>query len=770
MKNYYSIILLLSLAALNITRANTIIWTNTAGGGWSEAVNWSPNQVPGSGDTVLVTNDATFTVNMDGVGNAENLVLGTSDLNSTNIQTFQVNSGNQFILNGTVTVTTNGEFDLNHDSVMIGTNAVLFGTINGNGPTLSGTLYITNGSVLNVNPPGMTFNGYFAGIGVVYNYGTVNWNATSAFEDNNGVVYNYGLWLNTTDSTFFGRSSSGNGTFDNYGIFAKTGGIATTAFNGDGTFNNYGTVEVESGEFNPQLGVNNGGIATAAGTVVLFGGNYILSGTNTFAGGGVITNSPILGTNAVIEGLLTCAGETTIGGTVTIDNGAELQLLSTATFDGYIQGNYVPALFTNNGTVAWVSGTLFGDNSPTINNNGLWLAEGDNAFTGRINAGSTTYNNTGEFEKTGTTGTTGIDPNTAFNNLGGTIDTATGTLTIQSGSGNGTIDTASGALLQLTAFNFGGSSTFGGTGPVSGSLDSTTSATFHGTLNFSNALVSGVFTLASDAVMNINAGPGDIDFNGFPYTTFVTNNGTVNWFTGNLFGDNSPTIVNNGTWNLLTNGVFLGHGSSGETAFNNIGTIRKTGVGGTTQLISFIFDNTGLLDAQTGAVSLADGYTLSGGTLNFGLNNPTNFGSVAFSGNVQLTGTVSANLNNLFGPDTTNSFPVVTYGSRGGTFTNFNLPAGFAWTNNYGATVFSLQIASVNPPQVVSAPSVQNGVFSYSFSAVPGQTYQVQTNSNLTSPSWGNDGPSIYVTNSSPIVISNLVTIDPQLFYRLVIQ
>jgi len=769
MKNYYSIILLLSLAALNITRANTIIWTNTAGGGWSEAINWSPNQVPGSGDTVLVTNDATFTVNMDGVGNAGNFVLGTSDLNSTNIQTFQVNSGNQIILNGTITVTTNGQFDLNHDSVMIGTNAVLFGTINGSGPTLSGTLYITNGSVLNVNPPGMTFNGYFAGIGVVYNYGTVNWNATSAFEDNNGVIYNYGLWLNTTDSTFFGRSSSGNGTFDNYGIFAKTGGTATSAFNGDGTFNNYGTVDVESGEFNPQLGIDNGTNVTATGAIMLFGGNYILSGTNTFAGGGVLTNSPVFGTNAVIEGLLTCAGETTIGGTVTIDNGAELQLLSSATFDGYIQGNYIPALFTNNGTVAWVSGTLFGDNSPIINNNGLWLAEGDNTFNGTVNTGTTTINNSGQFVKSTTTGTTTIDAHNTFNNNHGTIEAATGAIVIQNGGGSGTFNTAGGCLLQLNTFDFNGTSTFIGTGPVSGSFDSTTNVVFHGTLNFSNVLVSGIFTLANDVVMNINAGPGDIDFNGFPNATTVTNYGTVNWLSGNLFGDNSPTIVNYGTWNLLTNGVFLGRSSSGETTFNNLGTVRKTTVGGTTQLISFIFDNTGLLDAQTGAVSMSDTYALGGGTLNFGLNNPTNFGSVAFSGNVQLNGTVSANLNNLFGPDNTNSFRVISYFSRGGTFTNFNLPAGFTWTNNYGANAFSLQIASVNPPQVVAAPSVQNGVFSYSFNAVLGQTYQVQTNSNLITTNWGNDGPSIYVTNN-PVVVSNLVNLDPQLFYRFILQ
>jgi len=555
MKNYLSIIILSFLAASNIVRASTIIWTNTAGGGWNEAVNWSPNQVPGSGDTVLVTNDATFTVNVDGEGNAGNLVLGTSDLNSTNIATFQVNSGNTFILNGTVTVTTNGQFDLNHDSVMIGTNAVLFGTINGNGPTLSGTLTITTNSVLNVNPSGMTFNGYFAGIGVVYNYGTVNWNTASAYTDNNGVIYNYGLWLATTDGIFYGQSSSGYGTFDNYGIFAKTGGTNTTYFDGNISFNNYGEVDVQTGTFNVQKGTNNGSFATAAGTFLEFGNAVILSETNTFTGAGILTNSPVLGTNAVIEGTLTCDGETTIGGSLTIDNGAELNLLSSATFDGIIEGISIPALFTNNGTVVWTAGTLFGDNSPVINNNGTWMAISDNTFIGRVNAGATTFNSTGEFEKSGTTGTTTLDANTIFNNLGGTVLTTTGTVSIQDGNGSGTLQTLSGAVLQVSTFNFVGNTTFAGPGPVTGINPGTleaTNATFYGTLNFSNVNMSGVFTLATGSMLNFNAGPADIDFDGHfnGNATTVTNNGTVNWISGNFFGDSSPTIVNNGTWNL----------------------------------------------------------------------------------------------------------------------------------------------------------------------------------------------------------------------------
>ena len=41
-------------------RAGTITWTNTAGGNWSASTNWSANQVPVSGDNVVITNAGTY--------------------------------------------------------------------------------------------------------------------------------------------------------------------------------------------------------------------------------------------------------------------------------------------------------------------------------------------------------------------------------------------------------------------------------------------------------------------------------------------------------------------------------------------------------------------------------------------------------------------------------------------------------------------------------------------------------------------------------------
>ena len=41
-------------------RATDIAWTNTVGGLWTTATNWSPNQVPTNTDLVWITNAGTL--------------------------------------------------------------------------------------------------------------------------------------------------------------------------------------------------------------------------------------------------------------------------------------------------------------------------------------------------------------------------------------------------------------------------------------------------------------------------------------------------------------------------------------------------------------------------------------------------------------------------------------------------------------------------------------------------------------------------------------
>jgi uncharacterized repeat protein (TIGR03803 family) len=84
----------------------------------------------------------------------------------------------------------------------------------------------------------------------------------------------------------------------------------------------------------------------------------------------------------------------------------------------------------------------------------------------------------------------------------------------------------------------------------------------------------------------------------------------------------------------------------------------------------------------------------------------------------------------------------------------------FGGSNNAG-TVFKLAV-----PPGLGAISQSNGMVSFSFSAVVGQTYQVQYTSNLTLPIWQNLGSPIQAAFSSVAFTDAIVA--QQRFYRIV--
>jgi len=89
------------LAAAFSTRADDIVvWTNTAGGDWSVAENWNPNQTPGPSDTAVITNDGDYTVTLDVSATVGGLILGTT--NGSNHPTLLINS-NTFTIGGSLT-------------------------------------------------------------------------------------------------------------------------------------------------------------------------------------------------------------------------------------------------------------------------------------------------------------------------------------------------------------------------------------------------------------------------------------------------------------------------------------------------------------------------------------------------------------------------------------------------------------------------------------------------------------------------------------------
>src|SRR4051812_41754706 len=58
-------------------RAATLVWTNVAGGAWTNAANWSPNQVPLTADQAFITNAGSYIVTL-AVNSAATVTVGGS--------------------------------------------------------------------------------------------------------------------------------------------------------------------------------------------------------------------------------------------------------------------------------------------------------------------------------------------------------------------------------------------------------------------------------------------------------------------------------------------------------------------------------------------------------------------------------------------------------------------------------------------------------------------------------------------------------------------
>ena len=86
-------------------RAADLTWTNTSGGNWNVAANWSPNQVPAAGDNLFITNSGTYAVTVNANATVNTLLLG----GESGTQTL-ANSGATLTLTNSASVGPNGVF------------------------------------------------------------------------------------------------------------------------------------------------------------------------------------------------------------------------------------------------------------------------------------------------------------------------------------------------------------------------------------------------------------------------------------------------------------------------------------------------------------------------------------------------------------------------------------------------------------------------------------------------------------------------------------
>jgi uncharacterized repeat protein (TIGR03803 family) len=89
-------------------------------------------------------------------------------------------------------------------------------------------------------------------------------------------------------------------------------------------------------------------------------------------------------------------------------------------------------------------------------------------------------------------------------------------------------------------------------------------------------------------------------------------------------------------------------------------------------------------------------------------------------------------------------------------------PGGGAYNKG---TVFRL---SLPLPPVFQSVTKTNGTVNLIWSAVAGQTYQLEYTTNLAQASWNNVGGAMVATNG--MMMTNSVGTDPQRFYRVFVQ
>jgi uncharacterized repeat protein (TIGR01451 family) len=174
----------------------------------------------------------------------------------------------------------------------------------------------------------------------------------------------------------------------------------------------------------------------------------------------------------------------------------------------------------------------------------------------------------------------------------------------------------------------------------SGVLSGASSLTVTGTTTWTTGTIegSGTLTIPPGATMSITGGSGH-----FLRQRTIVNSGTVNSnHTNIVYLENGATFNNasGASFNLLSDGIWL-YNTGAPSTFNNSGTVTKSG-GTINQPFGFVLNNSNVVNAQSGTLSLDSGGTSSGtfnvpsgGTLRFGA------GTHSLTAGASITGTGS---------------------------------------------------------------------------------------------------------------------------------
>jgi autotransporter-associated beta strand protein len=708
-------------AVRTVNVINTGVWTNTSGGSWTAAGNWTNAYVPQSGvdaaadfTQIGFTNDTT--VHLDAPVTAGTLLFGDTatplanwivDNNgsSGNILTLGVSSGSPLVY-------VNSGVGANLSVQIAGTQGLTkmrAGKLTLSGTnTFSGGTTISNGT-LSVSGAGLLGAGAYAGN--IANNGTFDYSSTN------------------TQAQVLSGNITGSGNV--------TQGAGTLTLSGS---NNWAGTTINNGTFN-----------LAASGSISVSNAFVVTGSNTVANlhGAYDQNITVTGTSAI-----------------EVDNGA------TVNFDG-------TASLT--GTASNTGATRIGNGSSTNNTNAAYFNMTGGSFTSGLNfiiakaawpgvatiSGGTLYEGAGNFTVGGGTTNTAIGALT-ITNTGNVVMAATaGTFQIASGNSPGIVSLDGGTLQSAKDIKGGtgaGTSTFNFNGGTLKAL--TNSATFMGSPALNNAYVLPGGAIIDDGGYAVAISQGLLaNPDGVDGGLTKLGAGVLTLSGGNSY--TNSTTVNAGRLELagsLAGGVTV----NSNATFNGTGYVA----GGATVKAGGII--------QAGDANGLNNLTV-GGTLNLGnsaTDRTTSQFTVAAGGTIVALSALNVNGTNVINildaslSEGTNT--LFTYGALGGT-SGFgglklgSLPPGVVGNlHNTGSAiqlVTSLFTVNTNPPALTQTFS--GGTLTLTWPADHlGWRLEAQTNALRTglSTNW-------YTWPDSTNVTSISIPVDratPAAFFRLV--
>ncbi len=639
--------------------ATSYTWTGNAfDGQWTSAGNWSPNGVPGPGDSATI-------------GLPESVNLPTS----TSVQNLTISGQGAELNNGSLTVTGNFNWT-NYGAVTANIDIPSGATANISNPsiyrqTFEASSFSIEGSAT------ISSNQLVLGQTVLTNTGTVTLepgSAISAF----ACCVNPAQFINK-GNVIVPSSSSGspsaliNAVSFNDSSTVNIGSnstldlqVAPSTFAAGVSFSGGGTLLLDYSA-NIQL---SGTVNLGSGTTFQIGspgstGTSLLSGTGTLTG----TGSNFSWVNGTLNGAFTIASSVT-----TTISGTDQKLLQSPGGNGSTMLALAGPSTLAGGSTLTLSGT-----GVTLTNTNTFTAQPGSTITAQACCVSPAqFVNQGSFVvPASSSGTQSAIINAVgFNDKGTTsigsnsiLDLQVAPSTFASGvtfNGAGKLQIDNNANIQLSGtVNLGSGTTFQvGSPGSSGNLSGTGTLTGTGsTFSWLDGTLNGTFTVASSVHTNISGGDQKLlQSPGGNGTTTLTLAGTTTLSGTQLVLSGGGAVLNNtGTFTPQAGSTITAQSCCASAAqFNNKGKlVVSVGAGNTFSISSVAFNNSGTVTLNSGTMQFGDpGYTQTAGStmLNGGALTSTTSAILNLKGG-KLTGkgTITASVQNaaLIDPGTT---------------------------------------------------------------------------------------------------------------------